>query len=446
MLTTNVDGYLYLYPKHPERVDDRFRGASNPKSYTERWDILIKPGELLQEVYVSSDDGEGWWQDRPIERIDDYFPNLLPLKDLVFGREGQMIQIAVKGQTFNFQLKQSKEKFGLAPFEETMEGHLERITLYPEKEAGECFVSTQEFNGDHYKAVVGRLHADTGVGEIPPSCVYDIFLDSNKKTMTLDNTALKRIFKKKKLIGGGGEGAVFEVRKKCSSQRFKIAGIPKALKITQTHPYPKEVVSVINHLLNTNQTPHLTRVDRIFKVPTTANPLQVFEVEGKDFVKAPLSEGEKPGVRSGLEMELLEGDIEKFYPELSPAQQMAIMIQAYSAMEKLNQYRTDVSDFKLRNIFYKTLGDETFKGKRMADYDYWKYTLSGHDFYVPRMEILIKLGDYDGWSTTLFTENPDGGHGNAIELLASSKEKSIEELKEMFPVPTDPTAKILEMD
>ncbi len=401
-ITTNIscDGYLCLFPMPPTRADNRFDLYSNPQNYTQRWGTPLKQGELLQSVYIKTEGTPGFWSNRKIEQIDDYFPFSLPLKDLVFGIEDDSVQITVKEKTFNFRCEQKKEKFGHEPFETTMEEHLKQISLYPEQEAGECFVTSQDFNGQHYKAVVRRLNNQEYFGEITAECIYELFLDSNIKIIKANNTLLKKIYKKKEALGGGGEGIVFKVIQ-------KDIGSDKALKIAMNPFYPKEVITIISHLLNTNQTPHLTRVDRILTIPATANPLEVLNVEGDNFVKDQSIEenefykgiGER--LCTGIEMELLDGDLEKLYPLMESIKQSAVMIQAHSALIKLNQFCITVCDFKPRNIFYKKLGNETFKGERLADYDYWKYTIKGDDFYLPRMDILIKLGDYDQWTTTL---------------------------------------------
>ncbi len=445
---TNCNGYLYLDPSPPTRADSRFTLSCNPHYYTQRWEIPLKQGELLQQVYVKTKGTPRFWSDRRIEQIEDCFPTHLPLKDLVFGIENNNVQITVKGKIFNFRYKQKKEKFGHHPFETTMEEyHLKQISLYPEQEAGECYVTNQVFNGQNYKAVVKRLNNQESLGEITSECIYQLFLDSNKKIVKADNTLLKKMYKKKKFLGGGGEGVVYKVLKKDN-------GTSKALKIALSSSYPKEVITIVSYLLSTNQTPHLTRVDRILLVPTTSNPLEVFNVKKDDFVKGQSAEKDefsfknkefykdrREYLRTGIEMELLDGDIEKLYLQMDPIKQSAIMLQACSAIKKLNQFCITVCDFKTRNIFYKKLEDQTFKGKRLADYDYWKYTIEGNDFYIPRMDILIKLGDYDQWTTTLFTDHPSVSAGSAFYSA-----KKLSGLKVMFPPPADSNARILDMN
>ena len=87
----------------------------------------------------------------------------------------------------------------------------------------------------------------------------------------------------------------------------------------------------------------------------------------------------------------------------------------------------------------------------MMDYDYWKYTFGDRSFYIPRQTYLIKLGDYDQWTSTLLRNNAQEmasrGLSNPIGTLSSylGGSCSIEQLAVKFGKPSDPNAKILDM-
>lgn len=146
-------------------------------------------------------------------------------------------------------------------------------------------------------------------------------------------------------------------------------------------------------------------------------------------------------------MELLDGDLEMKFFEFPEMKRLAIEIQCCSAREKLKEYQTEVSDFKLRNVFWKKICEsDQFRGQRIQDFDFWKYTLEGHDFYLPKIDELIKLGDYDSWTTTLFEDSETPKHPSSfLTSLCLKHQKTIEELKKLFPKPQDEKAKILEM-
>jgi hypothetical protein len=431
------DGYLCLYPKPPVRADNRYKiGDCNPNNYLKRYGIPIQEGELMQAVYVWDDSSGGYWGEREIQQLKDYFPAYIPLKDIVNGEEGKTVEVKVKDQTFTLLCSQQKEKFP-SNFESYMKSSLNQILTYPARDVGEVCEALQPFNGNSYRAVVKRLNANAFIGDLDPQLVYKIFLNSNKKITTVNQEQLKRIYTKEEMMGGGRDGGVFRVRKTDGSLR--------ALKICTTYPYRLEEVAVINHLLDTNLTPHFVRIHRILRIKANFNPLDMFETSSsKKFIKINKDYPER--WCSVLEMELMEGDLTHYPRALSPREEQAIKIQYRSAAAKLNRFCTDCNDSKFSNILYKDLGNETFQGKLLADYDFVKYAIGENVFFIPKADfIMIKICDYDEFRTTLFAEQPIQDSSNTYPSL-KLKNLSIEELKEMFPAPTDPDAKILDMN
>ena len=55
-------------------------------------------------------------------------------------------------------------------------------------------------------------------------------------------------------------------------------------------------------------------------------------------------------------------------------------------------------DLSLRNVFMKKSDHIAWKGINMGSAEWWRYNIDGEDYYIPRQEYVVKLGDW-GFST-----------------------------------------------
>lgn len=213
---------------------------------------------------------------------------------------------------------------------------------------------------------------------------------------TWDSEALHQRYTKLSIVGAGGEGVVFKVFEKGT-------GTIKALKIGNNcglYSQQRHAIASANMLLNQQLTPHFTRVYQSFLLSTirhydfvSQNPFEI--------VKAPLKET-VPIIRKGLLMEFLDGDLEKIWHGMPYVEKLSSLVQIASAEHLLNRrfgvQVVDASGFMLRNVFFKRLTEtDLFRGKKLIDYDFWRYAIGERIFYLPRPQLLIKLGDYDQW-------------------------------------------------
>lgn len=431
----NYDGYIYLYPDFPVRADSRSLGECNPTRFYDKTQMNVEEGEPMQQVYVESDNRQGWWADQPIEEIGgDYFPNYLPARVLLFGIEDQIISLNIANHCFRFLCKQSKEKCGKLPFETCLKETMRKITVKPEDH--EQFSTLQPFDFEHFRNVTQRVNSNASAGTVAPDLVKKLFLKSNCKILDTSHSQLKNLYQRIAWIGGGGQGAVFKVK---NLKNHEV----RALKVGRfTRSTLPETLTVVNHLIDSQMTPHLTKTFRHLTLSHKSEDL-FKDLEEDDFIN---DHAEQTNLRQGdvLEMELLDGDLEYKYSELTEMDQNAVYIQAFSARNKLQTMGTQVEDFKPRNFFYKILNStDTFQGQIIQDFDFWKYTFNEIDFYIPKQSWIVKLGDYDDWRTELF-EKQQSNPFNYLESYCKYKGITVDELKAMFPKPKE-GSKILEM-
>ena len=225
------------------------------------------------------------------------------------------------------------------------------------------------------------------------------------------------------LIKNGGQGTVFEIQRAATEEK-------RALKITSAflNPY---LLPCIKSIVNQGLTPHLTPVENFFKVPGIQHPFGVSQHwrEHQCYVMEKLA-GEFPDIPKA---------IDDVYPGL---QEDVFHVQLGATLHLLKKLRVKVVDFKGRNILYKKL-DETdlYGGKRLIDFDYWKYQVDSYTFYVPRPKYLIKLVDYDSWAMDMFTINPKDSYLKWDQFLS----KSPKELAAIFSKPDIEESKIIEI-
>lgn len=119
-------------------------------------------------------------------------------------------------------------------------------------------------------------------------------------------------------------------------------------------------------------------------------------------------------------MELLEGDIESLKFKQTDFDEMLSVI-IFNIFELL--FRIKCADaLKDRNSFVKTISEgEEINGVNLSNYDYWHLRLGGTDYYFPKQNHIVKIGDYDEWNTHLFqgikVPKIDTSTGNLMEEI-----------------------------
>lgn len=146
----------------------------------------------------------------------------------------------------------------------------------------------------------------------------------------------------------------------------------------------RTVAAQVNFMLDHNYTPHLVRVHDVqavqYPIDHPNRSLFCYNVYTL--------------------MERLEGDLDRHAPIVSKTYWTAFAIQCASteALAVLRMHLTP-RDLKGRNIVWKKLdSSDKVRGEKLQDYEYWRYKIGGEDFYIPRLDYLVKFCDYSDWS------------------------------------------------
>ncbi|MCH9757391.1 MAG: hypothetical protein K0U37_09405 [Gammaproteobacteria bacterium] len=289
------------------------------------------------------------------------------------------------------------------------------------------------------------------------------------KRPVLSPSEIQDRFKNLKIIGGGGQGIVLEVldKKTNTHKAYKVAdrGISFSLEL------------ILNALIDSGYTPHLTHLEECFtsiSLPVSlwgypqnnrnhpeyalVRPV-ISEQELSDLDEVtrktiyPSGAAEPPQNINVTLMEILEGDLRRY------GYTLAQKIQLMSVLNILSVCGVKVEDQKPKNVFFKKLSSEdTFQGECLENFDFWLYRLGEEHFYIPKQEILIKLGDYDPWSCSahdkkdITEEEMRTLLRNVSNILTFPKLKypfmekgEIEEARQLFSTPPPPGKTVLNM-
>lgn len=375
---------IAFYPDYPVRANGRFTSELNPDFYQKMYGIEIAENEPMQQVYIWSK-GYGSWQDQKAPVFKEYFPSYLPLRMLVDGQEKQKIIVEIWGQKLPLLCAQKEAKFGEA--EGDFQDSLNVGTI---KQFSKANILSKEvfFPGefDQFLAAMKSQKLSTSRKEE----IKDLYLKAYASLRHLNDVSLQEYFINKGCLGSGGEGVVYKVYDKAAADF-------KALKITKTNcDSNRLVMSTLSHVLDVEDSCHLTRIFEIVRID------EANDRRSNVFVPANFK-----GASSGYLMELLDGDLEELWPSLTDKQKAALTIQQICLDNLLhNRFKLIIGDDKLRNIFYKKIDAQvTFRGQKVQDYDYLRYTIGSQAFYIPVKEVpyLLKRGDYDQWQSELLS-------------------------------------------
>jgi hypothetical protein len=385
--------------------DSRYEDWRNPAIYTKETSIAIQDGELLLKVILL--DAEG-------QKVED-FPSYVPISLLA--------QAALKQNPVSLKLndKTINLKLCVTGFENESEKYLFKLFLYstmnyiiyPDQE--KPLPRNLKCLKDH------RVTKAKIAGNDRVASLYEkVYEEGSKEWDILDQAEMEHKFSRIRFIKKGGDASVFEVERTSTLEK-------RALKITKA-PLNPYLLPCIKSIVNLGLTPHLTPVEDFFIVPGNQNPFDV-----------------STSLRAHrcYVMEKLTGEFLNIPKDADNGLQNDIFdIQLAATLHMLKKLRVRVEDFKGRNILYKEL-DETdlYKGKRLIDFDYWKYTVHSLTFYVPRPKFLIKLADYDDWQIELFNTKSKSSFFRWNKILS----KPLEVLVVIFSKPNIAESKIIEI-
>lgn len=149
-------------------------------------------------------------------------------------------------------------------------------------------------------------------------------------------------------------------------------------------------------------------------------------------------------------MERLEGDLAEHSQRFSKLEWAAFAIQL-GCTEAIAVLRVQLCprDLKTRNVVWKKLdeSDQT-AGQKLQDFDYWKYKIGEQEFYIPRLNYLIKFCDYSLWApmTNEFDDFTLESAADCVQKwLMGFSGITLEDAKKLFPAPEGSENKILDV-
>lgn len=188
-------------------------------------------------------------------------------------------------------------------------------------------------------------------------------------------------YKVEKLLGKGKNGAVELVRNITTNVTYALKSVwAPAVRYNQGQVYnDTETQSAMTFMLDAGITPHILRTHRIF-------------VESHGYLPKTLYLND---VAMGTQY--------KPHIRLSPNQLVTFSLQYSHAASQLSSFGITGLDLFCGNRFYTAVSDKiVFRGERLNAFDYWKYTLDGNAFYIPRPRYMMLIGDYFDVTTVSF--------------------------------------------
>lgn len=165
--------------------------------------------------------------------------------------------------------------------------------------------------------------------------------------------------------------SVLRIRK--AGTRDKYISIPKGSYLCENEIYSEYVINLI--------------VANLYKEGKSINFLDKF-----DFISCP---SDKKSFQY-IFMEMVDGSLESFKNVINDLECMSIFIQlvhsigAYQHYYKINHY-----DLFPRNILIKRIDSSTkYKGQKLCEAVWYKYSFKGNDLYIPATKYIIKIGDF----------------------------------------------------
>lgn len=157
--------------------------------------------------------------------------------------------------------------------------------------------------------------------------------------------------------------------------------------------YFHDVTKTVSELLESGATPHVVKPEMTLATKTFL--MRWNNIPSDNFFE----DAPEGGLHTVVITEWLDGgDIEHNYNQFSRDSHVMFHLQNLHTLRLLERSNIVVRDNACHNRFLTKLRrDHCFRGKALADFDFWKYQVQGIDFYFPAATHVLTLGDFDDW-------------------------------------------------
>lgn len=411
------DASLIVTQAIPIKSDSRYKDWRAPVHYTKETSLPLEEGDLLVQAKIkpnsnNATDFSSWPSHFPVRMIAQ--ASRQPDYIIMLNLFGNALRIKVIVED----CEESKPIGLISGY-----GRIRSCIVYPEKETS--------FPVDEYCQMTYMVEKAKSVKKENKVLFYsELFKNSQESWPLLTRKTIEETYLDPIRIGNGGQGIVFRVRLASTSAI-------RAVKISFLLDH-NPVFPTLKYIQNQDLTPHLTRIEDFFKVERSESP---FDTAHQGCL---LTVHRTSPVSNGCYvMEYMEGDLSKL-TDVEALQWKVFTIQQAATIQVLDQFRVSIGDYQTRNILYKKLDEsDTYKGKRLIDFDFWKYTIEEHAFYVPRPNYLIKFADYDSWAVEMFSGKKKSRYPAWFEIPGMAS--SFHSFSKLFSKPAVEDNKIIEI-
>ena len=219
-----------------------------------------------------------------------------------------------------------------------------------------------------------------------------------------------------RFIASGGEANAWEVQNKRIGNRYALI-VEHEMCLRTRQDKKKELVE---HLLRNQQyNPHIAKIYGYFWIRNPNYPLNVNKNEKEGVLAFKLSNiksnhvldntyesdpNATPYRHAAWILELGLGNLES--QSFNNLGMDFTTLQLSKALNMHSLYNDSIltCDEKERNYIYIETSSQSYNGKRMNEYDFWRYTIGSHLIYLPKQSHIIKRVDYTGWICMAQTE------------------------------------------
>lgn len=392
----------------PVRSNSFYNDWRNPIYYAQEMDISIPEGEFLLKATVSNESEN---------EIGEKFPSYFPLKVLAqaSATPDYQLSLKLKKRLFDFKIQIHKFENDVAKPIKLFISQVKEAIDYPDKKI-RC---PKEELLKAYRVEKAKIQDN----KMRASMFETIFEEGKKQDSDDENTFAKR-YALGPYMTNGGQGEIYHLSDLANQAK-------RILKISRAR-INKYLLPSLKYISQKGLSPHLTAIYAWFTTTFEKHhPLGI------------LSPVDANVTMKGYIMEKLDGDLTKLSTEEYKKNNMIFQIQIAATLHLLETLKIEAADLKARNILYKKL-DETdlYKEQKLINYDYWKYKIETHTFYLPRPLYLIKLADFDSWDVKMF--NPYAPKGRLLEWSDPLFQEP-EKFATIFPKPDIDESKIIQI-
>lgn len=206
----------------------------------------------------------------------------------------------------------------------------------------------------------------------------------------------------------------------------------KALKFTR-HPPRLDLLANLKRIYN--ESIHVTHTILLGQIYASCGVYKKLNTNN-GFVNSPQKTSQPLSV---YEMELMGGDLKDLRKRrLSMVELAVIEVQRIATENFLYGKGIYISDIKDINVLFKKLSPEdNLNNKLLLKADFWKYRIGNSDYYLPKIDYLIKLCDFDEWVQLPTPPSEKDYEQIMLERLKKDK-KLIKQIEEFKKIPQQP--------